>query len=164
MVFLTKNIQDLNPFTTNYQCIQKKCIFYLLSISIGSCKWYVLGILASKHKPITRSFNCKIFYNSAIVHFYIQAVFVSAVMKTRKTFYMMVRDGFGLKIQLTRKLGSLTVKQVVLKCKIVYTSNLPANHFHGLPRTKREKEREREREHQPPETEVVDEGESTIDT
>ena len=42
-------------------------------IGIGSCKRYMLGDFSIKaqNKPIIQSFNCKIFYDSATVHFYI---------------------------------------------------------------------------------------------
>ena len=56
---------------------------------------------------------------------------------------MLVSVWFGLKIQSTQKLGSLTVKQVGLKCNIVYTSDLPLN----LSMVDPNREREREREH-----------------
>ena len=42
-------------------------------IGIGSCKRYMLGDFSIKaqNKPIIQSFNCKIFYDSATVRFYI---------------------------------------------------------------------------------------------
>ena len=39
-------------------------------MGIGSCKWYMMVNFSIKaqNKPITRSSNCKIFYNSAKIY------------------------------------------------------------------------------------------------